>query len=106
MKLILAAPLLLVALPAAAQTAPAPSTAPATAPAPAAGKLSTYMPLEQLMANPAGRAAVLKAFPGLDENPMYETLKSKSLREIAPMAGGTIPESKLNEIDADLAAAK
>jgi hypothetical protein len=105
MKLILAAPLLLAAMPAAAQTAPAPATTPAPAPAPAA-KLSTHLPLEQLMANPAGRAAVLKAFPGLDENPMYETLKGKSLREISPMAGGTIPESKLDEIDAELAAAK
>lgn len=101
MKSILIPTLLLACAPAFAQTSPAPA-APAAAPV----KLSTHLPLEKLMADPAGRAAVLKEFPGLDENPMYETLKSKSLREISPMAGGTIPEAKLDAIDAALASAK
>lgn len=95
MKLLIAIPLLLAAAPAMAQTA--------AAPAATAAALNTNLPLETLMANPAGRTAVLKAFPNLDQNPMYETLKSKSLREIAPMAGGTIPDEKLDEIDAELA---
>lgn len=81
--------------------APAAAQAPATAPAEA---LSTQMPLEALMAIPAARAIILEVYPNLDQNPMYEQLKSRSLRAIVPIAGGTITNEQLDGIDARLRA--
>lgn len=95
---------MIVAAPVLAQTTPQPTSSPA-APA-AVAPLTTKLPLEVLMANPAARDVVLGVFPKLDENPLYESLKSKSLREIAPMAGGTITDEQLDRVDAGLRALK
>lgn len=102
------AAVMLLAAPAFAQDTP-PSTGgqtpPADAPADAdAPRLTTERPLGELMANPGARAAVEKHFPGIEENPLYEHLKSRSLRAIAPMAQGTISVEALDALDRDLAA--
>lgn len=84
---------------------PAPAQAPAAPQAPAATQgevLSTQMPVEALMAIPAARAIILEVYPNLDQNPMYEQLKSRSLRSIVPIAGGTITNEQLDGIDARL----
>lgn len=72
----------------------------------AAPAYSSRTPIETLMTSPATRPVMDKHFPGLEDNPLYEPLKSKSLREIAPMAGGTITNEQLDKLDADLAAIK
>lgn len=90
-----------------AQTA-SPSASPsAPAPVPAgqtAAKPTSHTPVEQLMAVPATRALVEKYFPGIEENPLYEPLKTKSLREISAISQGAIPAATLDKLDADLAA--
>jgi 3-oxoacyl-ACP reductase-like protein len=109
MKLYLAAVLLLSAAPAMAQTAapaaPAPASQAAPA-APAAGGLSADTPIEKLMAEPASKAAVLKTFPKLDENPAYDQFKALSMRQLSQMLGGAIPAEKIAQLDKDLAELK
>ena len=67
---------------------------------------STNLPIETLMANPAAREAVLDVFPGIDENPLYEALKVRSFRQIAPMSQGTITPAQLDKLDEALRAIK
>ena len=103
------AALLLLASPAIAQEAPRPASEqppsePGGTPPGDDAPLTTHLPLEQLMARGDARAAVEKHFPGIEENPLYEHLKSRSLRAIAPMTQGAIPIETLDALDRDLAA--
>lgn len=104
--LITTAALVLAGVPALAQTA-APAPVPASSATPAATAApSTNTPIETLMAKPATKAAVLKTFDKLDENPAYDQFKALSLRQLAQMLGGAIPTEKLDQVDKDLAAIK
>lgn len=96
----------------AAQTAPAPAPAPATAPAPAAapaaaGKFTLDTPIETIVADPKGKD-VLAADLGMDvtQHPAYESFKSMSLNQVAPMSGGKITDDVLKKVATDLAAIK
>jgi hypothetical protein len=94
----------------AAQTAPAPAPAPAAAPATApaaAGKFTLDTPIETIEADPKGKE-VLTADLGMDvaQHPAYESFKSMSLNQVAPMSGGKITDDVLKKVAADLAAIK
>jgi hypothetical protein len=105
MKVLLAGAMaLMVSIPAVAAQQPAASTAPAaaTAAATAAGNV----PIETLMASPVSKAAVLKQFPDLEKHPAYETFKSVSLRDLAPMSGGAVTEEKIATVEAELKTTK
>lgn len=83
-----------------------PALAQAEAATPAKAAFSSQTPIEVLMTNPLTRPVMDKHFPDLEENPLYDALKSKSLREIAPMTAGAIKEEQLDRLDADLATVK
>ncbi len=101
MKVFLAGALALMASnPAAA----APQAAAPSAPAQAA--TAGNVPIETLMASPASKAAVLKQFPDLEKHPAYETFKSVSLRDLAPMSGGAVTEEKIAAVEAELKTTK
>jgi hypothetical protein len=101
MKVLLAGAMaLMVSIPAVAAQQPAASAAPA--PATAAGNA----PIETLMASPVSKAAVLKQFPDLEKHPAYETFKSVSLRDLAPMSGGVVTEEKIAAVEAELKTTK
>lgn len=92
--------------------APAPTTAPASAPAApaapaAAGKFTLDTPIETLEADPKAKD-VLTADLGADvsQHPAYESFKSMSLNQVAPMSGGKITDDVLKKVAADLAAIK
>jgi hypothetical protein len=96
----------------AGQTAPAPDAAPApvasAAAAPsAAGKLTLDTPIETIEADPKGKE-VLIADLGMDvaQHPMYESFKSMSLNQVAPMSNGKITDDVLKKVATDLAAIK
>ena len=97
----------------AGQTAPAPAPAPAptAAPAPvapaAAGKFTRDTPIETLEADAKGKE-VLTADLGMDvsQHPAYESFKSMSLNQVAPMSGGKITDDVLKKVATDLAAIK
>ena len=112
MKTIVTLALIAVAAPALAQTAPAPAPTPAPeAKAPVAAAtpapLTIDTPIETLVANPKAKA-VLTADLGADvsAHPMYDSFKSMSLKDVAPMSNGAISDATLAKIATDLAAIK
>lgn len=107
--LICAAALVSVSSIANAQTAPAagtPAPAAAAAAAPAATAAVTIdSPIEAIAATPAGKASFEKNMPELLPHPAYEQFKGMTLRDLAPLSGGTITDEKIAAVDADLKAA-
>jgi hypothetical protein len=103
-KLILAAgaAVFLTAAAAAAQT-PAPAATPPAAAAPA-GALSLDTPIEDIVANPAGKAVLDKDIPGLTTHPAYDQFKGMSLKEVQPMSQGALTDDMLKKTGDDLAA--
>jgi len=97
-----------------AQTAPAPAPAPAAAPAPAtaaapaaAGKLTLDTPIETIVADPKGKEVLTADLGGdVSQHPMYESFKSMSLNQLAPMSQGKITDDVLKKVATDLAAIK
>lgn len=117
MKTIVTLALIAIAAPALAQTAQtAPTPAPVPTPAPDAkapvatatpAALTIDTPIETLVANPKAKA-VLTADLGADvsTHPMYDSFKSMSLKDVAPMSNGAISDATLAKIATDLAAIK
>jgi hypothetical protein len=104
-KLLLAgaAALLLTAGAAAAQT-PSSTTTTTTTTTTASGALTLDTPIEQIVANPAGKAVLDKDLPGLTTHPAYDQFKTMSLKEVEPMSQGAITDDMLAKTGADLAA--
>jgi hypothetical protein len=102
MSLILAAMLTLAAGP---QTAPS-AAAPAPAPAAAAAPLTIDTPIETIVANPAGKAALEAAIPGITAHPAYDQFKGMSLVQVQPMSGGVLTDEQIAKVKEGLAAIK
>ncbi|MEG3088092.1 hypothetical protein [Sphingomonas sp. PB4P5] len=100
---VLAAALLLPAIASAQTATPAPVP---TAPAAPAAKFSLDTPLETIVADPAAKAVLDKDMPGVSTHAMFEQVKTMSLNQVAPMAGGAITADMLAKTAADLAAIK
>jgi hypothetical protein len=77
-------------------TAPTTSAASQTA-------LTLDSPIEQIAANPGGKAILDKDIPGLTTHPAYEQFKSHTLKELQPMSNGQITDDGLQRVAADLA---
>ncbi|MES2097341.1 MAG: hypothetical protein V4459_11350 [Pseudomonadota bacterium] len=116
MKTLFAIALIAAATPAFAQTttAPAPVAAASAGPtvsgagAPVVGaKFTTDTPIETIMADAKGKE-VLTADLGGDPsaNPYYESFKTMSLKEVAPMSQGKITDELLVKLSTDLSAIK
>ena len=88
------------AAPLAAQTDAAPATVAAMT------GISIDTPIEQILANPAGKAVLDTEFPGLAAHPAYEQFKAMSLKQLQPYSNGVITDEKLTKATADLAAVK
>jgi hypothetical protein len=102
MKLTLTALALLAAAPALAQT-----SAPATpAPAAATAKFTLDTPVETIVADPAGKAALDAAIPQLSAHPMYDQFKSMSLSQLQPMSGGQLTDEQMAKAKVGLEAIK
>jgi hypothetical protein len=79
----------------------------ATAPAPVAvAKFTVDTPLETIVADPAGKAALDANMPGLTTHQMYEAFKGMSLKQLQPMSNGKITDAALVKVGAALAAVK
>jgi hypothetical protein len=61
-------------------------------------------PIEQIAANPAGKAVLDKDIPGLLTHPAYDQFKSMSLKEVQPMSQGALTDDMLAKAGTDLAA--
>ncbi len=88
-----------IAIPAAAQDAPAAPVAPA-----AAFTLDT--PIEALVADARAKAVLDANLPGMTQHPAFEQFKALSLNALAPYSQGMITPEMLAKIAADLAAIK
>lgn len=100
-KLLLAA---LLALPgtAVAQTAPAPApAAPAAAP-----KFTLDTPIQEIVADAQGKAAIDKNLPGLIGLPQYDMFKGLSLNQLKAYSDGKLTDEILAKTATDLAAIK
>ena len=99
--------LLLLALPAAAQDAPASapaSTAASTTASPAAPANSRDTPVEKMTSDPAAVAVLNKDLPGLLTAPEFAIFKSMSLKQLQQASGGDLSEVDVAKAEADLQA--
>lgn len=78
----------------------------ATAPAAAAAALSIDSPIEQIVANAAGKTVLDADFPGLTAHPAYEQFKGMTLKQLQPLSGGVITDDGLAKANTDLSAIK
>lgn len=99
--LIAVAAALTLASPLAAQNAAPTPAAPA-----AAAKYTVDTPIETIAADPAGKAALDTAMPGITTHAMYEQFKAMSLKQLQPMSGGKITDEGLAKTNEALAAVK
>lgn len=87
--------LLVVAAPVLAQDAPA-----------ATAKFNLSTPIEQIVADPAAKAALDAALPGISTHPSYDMFKAMSLRDLAPYSDGKLTPELLAKTEAALATVK
>jgi hypothetical protein len=64
--------------------------------------LSLDTPVEQIAADPRGKAILNDDVPGLLGNPDYFMFETMSLSEIAALSGGRITKAELDAVKADL----
>ncbi|MFD1786624.1 hypothetical protein ACFSC3_03465 [Sphingomonas floccifaciens] len=79
--------------------------APAAAPATAA-KFSLDTPVETLMADAKGKAAVDAVLPGIEAHPSYEMAKAMSFNQLAAMAPTLLTPEVLGKLKTNLDAIK
>ena len=73
------------------------------APASAAASFSVQTPIDRIAADQRGKAVLDRDVPGVMNNPHYELFSCMSLSQLASLSGGRLPQSKLNQVNADLA---
>jgi hypothetical protein len=103
MKLLVLAALAVVPATAFAQTSPAPAP---TAPAAAATKFNLDTPIQDIVADAAGKAVLEKDLPGLIGLPQYEMFKALSLKQVQGYSDGKLTDEMLAKTATDLAAIK
>jgi len=69
-----------------------------------AEKLSIDSSIENLMANEATAAILLKHIPGINEHPAYDQFKGMSLIALQPWSAGAVTDEIIAAVKADLEA--
>lgn len=72
----------------------------------AAPRLTLDTPIETIVADPAGKAALEANMPGITTHAMYEQFKSMTLTQLQPMSSGAITDEGLAKTKAALEAVK
>jgi hypothetical protein len=67
-------------------------------------KFTLDTPVERIAADPGGHDVLHRDLPGLMTSPSYIMIEDMSLSQIASISSGRITQSKLNVLQADLAA--
>jgi hypothetical protein len=81
------------------KAAAAPVTAPAAAP-----RFTLDTPIEAIVADPAGKAALDGALPGISDHPAYDMFKAMTLKQLEPLSDGKITPELLAKAEVALAA--
>ena len=113
MRLLLSASaLLFISAQAISQDASAPTSVSSQEPANQAAPPSTQVaildgntPLEEIVSDPVGKAALEKNLPGVTSHPAYEQVKAMSLRQLLPHAQPVITEEKIVAFETELKSA-
>lgn len=112
MKLVSLAALLVIPAAASAQTSPPPAAAtpmpeaPTPAAPAAAAKFTLDTPIQDIVADAAGKAVIEKDLPGLIGLPQYEMFKAISLKQLQAYSDGKLTDEMLAKTATDLAAIK
>ncbi len=77
-----------------------------TPPTIGARELPLDTPIEQIVAEPQGKAILDANIPTLTGHEQYETFKTLSLRQLQPLSGGLIPDAALEKTEAQLVAVR
>lgn len=88
---------LVAAVPALAESAPAPAPA-----ATAKHYTTAETSIADLIADPAAKAILDRLIPGLTDNPQLAMVSSMTLRALQPLAADKITEESLSAVDAEL----
>jgi hypothetical protein len=64
---------------------------------------SVQTPIDRIAADGRGKAVLDRDVPGVMTNPHYELFSSMSLSQLASLSGGRLTQSKLNQVNSDLA---
>lgn len=78
----------------------------APAPATAAAKYNLDTPIQDIVANPAAKAAFDAALPGVSTHESYEMFKGMSLNQLKTYAADKLTPEVLAKVEKDLAAVK
>jgi curli biogenesis system outer membrane secretion channel CsgG len=78
----------------------------AAAPAAAAAKFNLDTPIQDIVANPAAKAAFDAALPGVSTHESYEMFKGMSLNQLKAYAADQLTPEVLTKVEAALAAVK
>lgn len=70
---------------------------------PASAALSLDTPIWRICADPRGKAVLLRDMPGLMAHPAFAMFKGMSLHRLAVLAGGRLPQDRLQQVELDLA---
>ncbi len=70
---------------------------------PMAVRFSLDTPVSRIAADPRGKAVLTRDVPGLMASRSYPLFEDMSLMQIASFSGGRLPQSKLDQVQADLA---
>jgi len=68
------------------------------------GSLSLETPVQEIAANPQGKAVLDRDLPGFTTNPNYPVAKLMTLHQLAAMSDGKITPAQLVQLKTDLAA--
>lgn len=112
-RLLGASALLFISVPSIAQDASAPTSLTSQDPASQATPATTEdavldgnTPLEKIVSDPLGKAALEKNLPGVTSHPAYEQVKGMSLRQLLPHAQPVITEEKIVAFETELKSAR
>ncbi len=81
----------------------APSDAPLATRASAPASFSVQTPIDKIAADERGKAVLDRDVPGVMNNPHYMLFSCMSLSQLASLSGGKLSQSKLNQVNSDLA---
>ncbi|WBO60656.1 hypothetical protein GT370_07780 [Acidocella sp. MX-AZ03] len=69
---------------------------------PVAEPFSLQTPIDQIAADPRGKAVLERDLPGMMASPHYQMFNSMSLSDLAPLSGGRLTPEKLKKVQDDL----
>jgi hypothetical protein len=72
----------------------------------AASRLSLDTPIEQIVADDAGKAVIMANFPDMMAHPAFDQFKAMSLKQLQPMSQGAITDEALAKAGAALGTIK